>query len=132
MAINESSVYYIPRIIYSTENPTINSDSSKGVIPGQIWQHTATKERFMCIDDTVGAAKWYKIPDFIDPDENTVTSFQSEINNNQHILTTPQISYYKQGSIDYNLTIPSDTNAMSVGPITVNSVITVNGTWSVV
>jgi hypothetical protein len=126
--------YWFPRIIYSVNNPTVDADDTKGIIIGQLWKNTNTSERFECIDNTTGAARWYKIIDFIDPNESTVPSYQDEINlacSNGSVLFTPQV-LYMNGVIDYDLTIPENNNAMSIGPLDVESVITVLGTWVIV
>ena len=123
--------YWIPRIIYSTSNPTVNADESKGIIVGQTWKNTTTGERFECIGNSTGIARWYKIIDYLDPNETTVPDFQEEIEtvvNRGNVLITPEV-IYMSGLIDYPLSIPEAANAMSIGPIVISDNITVDGEW---
>lgn len=45
----------------ATTDPTVNDDSGDGYSPGSIWYNsTGTGEAFLCVDATLGAAKWIK------------------------------------------------------------------------
>lgn len=125
------SEYWVLRIIYAARNPTINDDDTKGLQHGQMWKNTTTRERFECISNTAGAAKWYKVIDYIDPNETTTPDYQDEIDSVValgNVLITPEV-LYMSGVIDYPLTIPAVSNAMSIGPIDISDSVTVDGEW---
>lgn len=42
----------------ATTDPTINEDANDNYTVGSWWVNTATDTAFICLDDTVGAAKW--------------------------------------------------------------------------
>jgi hypothetical protein len=129
--------YVIPRTVFSDVNPNNHSDSTAGMEIGQVWVNTTTKDIFQCKSNAVGEAKWYSAIFQMDPLANTVPSYQEEINNaalNNNFFFTPEIIYGGNPVIGYDLTIPTNLSALSIGPITIDTgfTVTVDGNWTVV
>ena len=127
--------YVFPKVCYSTVDPTIIDDISKGYIIGTLLINTLTDERFVCIDNTLYTAKWVRDIDYINPAASDVPSHQDMINlkhERRSILFTPQI-YYQDGLIEYDVTIPG--NALSAGEISIGSGYTItvgpSAMWSI-
>lgn len=53
--------YVIPKIIYSTTNPTNTDDDSVGYVIGQPWVNTNSREYFICVNTDINNAIWQKI-----------------------------------------------------------------------
>jgi hypothetical protein len=137
MTIGNDLYYLIPRIVYRTSNPLVNDDVDFGMEIGQVWVNTSTGESFICKDNTAGAAKWYKGIFQLSFADDTVPSFQTEINDattNKQLFITPEIIYNSNSSIAYNVTIPTDSSALTIGPITIDDgyTVTVDGIWTIV
>jgi len=48
-------------ILYAAANPTVNSDDVNGFNVGAHWTNTTTKEHWICIDNSTGAAVWARL-----------------------------------------------------------------------
>jgi hypothetical protein len=127
--------YYFPRIHYSDRSPVTTDDITKGFLPGGIFVKSGGP-RFLCMDNTINAAIWFQIPDYLDPGGATSNDPQAVINAadlGKNIFMTPHIMF-QDNVIDYDVTI--NRNAMSVGPITIDDAYTVtvetSGTWTVI
>ena len=132
-----TSYYVIPKIVYRTTIPTITDDISRGIEVGSLWVNTTTGDSFQCRDNTIGAAKWYGMVFQIDPVENMVPNFQTEINlaaASRNLFITPEIIYSGNPSLTYDITIPTLASALSVGPITIEDgiTVTVDGFWTII
>ena len=130
--------YYFPRTHYSDSSPTVNDDETKGFLQGTLFIKNDVQPpiRFVCIESTPTSAVWFRVPDYIDPNDNTTANLQVDVENadiGRNILLTPQIMF-SDNLIEYDITI--NRNALSAGPITVDTGYTVtvgpDGTWVVV
>jgi len=130
-----TKTYSFPKVNYANSNPGVGSDVTKGYISGCVLVNELTGDKFFCLDDSVGAARWLKLPGYIDPLEVTTPNYQTDIDNAMiagDVFITPQI-YYQKDTVDYDVMIPVG-NAMSAGPISIalTKTVSVSGTWTIV
>lgn len=130
--------YIFPRTHLSDRSPTPADDVNKGFLLGQFFvkQTAGGQIRYVCRDNTAGAAVWFRLPDCIDPAEGTATDPQDSIDAaavERNVFLTPHMMF-QDNIIGYDLTV--NRNAMSIGPITIDdgNTITVetSGTWTVI
>jgi len=54
--------------LVATTNPTVDDDSDDGYGIGSVWTNTTSKEYFVCLDATIGAAVWTSTTTAAPPD----------------------------------------------------------------
>jgi|WetSurMetagenome_2_1015567.scaffolds.fasta_scaffold01141_19 hypothetical protein len=130
--------YVFPRTHYSDRSPTPTDDANKGFLLGQFFvkQTTGGQVRYICRDNAVGAAIWFRLPDCIDPAEGTSADPQDSVDAaivERNVFLTPHMMF-QDNVISYDLTV--NRNAMSVGPITIDTGYTItvetSGNWTIV
>lgn len=129
--------YYFPRTHYADRSPTVNDDDTRGFLVGGVFVKVGTPNiKYWCIDNSTGAAIWFRVPNYIDPRESTSPDIQDDIDtadSEESLFMTPHIMF-QSGTIEYDVTI--NRNAMSVGPITIAEGYTItvetDGSWVVI
>jgi hypothetical protein len=126
--------YYIPKLHFDSLPPTSASDVNHGFIVGGLWCNINTKEVFICIDNTINNAIWHNILEYINLSGTPSFDYQTSINRSitqRGAFMTPQI-FMQDNIIDYDITIPK--NALSIGPLTISSNVTVatSGSWAII
>jgi len=61
MVLESTQVPTILDNFEATTNPTVNDDDTQGYSVGSQWVNVTTDEAFICVDDSIGAAKWPEI-----------------------------------------------------------------------
>lgn len=47
--------------IQATADPTVNDDTTTGVLIGHLWANTTSKNVFVCEDNSTGSAVWVEV-----------------------------------------------------------------------